>query len=41
MAIGKGDLTDSEGRGALHYAVAYNRPPAVQVRRAGPLRVAG
>eukprot|EP00887_Chlorella_sp_A99_P007800 scaffold20.g7800.t1 len=28
-AIGKGGLTDDEGRGALHYAVAYNQLDAV------------
>lgn len=32
MAIGKGGLTDGEGRSALHYAVAYDKPAAVQVR---------
>lgn len=31
MAIGKGDLADSEQRTALHYAVAYDRAPAVKV----------
>ncbi|KAL4451917.1 hypothetical protein ABPG75_007579 [Micractinium tetrahymenae] len=30
MAIGKGDLADSEQRTALHYAVAYDRAPAVK-----------
>ncbi|KAL4420240.1 hypothetical protein ABPG77_011064 [Micractinium sp. CCAP 211/92] len=30
MAIGKGDLADSELRTALHYAVAYDRAPAVK-----------
>lgn len=29
-AIGKGGLTDAEGRSALHYAVAFNRADAVQ-----------
>jgi ankyrin repeat protein len=30
MAIGKGDLKDGQGRSALHYAVAYDRPEAVR-----------
>ena len=30
MAIGKGGLQDEEQRGALHYAVAYDHPDAVQ-----------
>lgn len=30
MAIGKGALTDGEQRTALHYAVAYDRTPAVK-----------
>ena len=29
-AIGKGGLQDEEQRGALHYAVAYDHPDAVQ-----------
>ena len=32
MAIGKGALADSEQRTALHYAVAYDKPDALQVR---------
>ena len=28
--MGKGGLTDEEGRGALHYAVAFNQPDAVR-----------
>jgi hypothetical protein len=35
LAIGKGGMTDGEGRSALHYAVAYDRAPAVQALLAG------
>ncbi|GAB4819379.1 hypothetical protein N2152v2_006425 [Parachlorella kessleri] len=31
VAIGKGGITDEEGRTALHYAAAYNRAKAVEV----------
>jgi ankyrin repeat protein len=30
MAVGKGSEKDGQGRTALHYAVAYDRAPAVK-----------